>query len=1049
MEQEGCTTLIVTGDKVEGPNTTYDWGILIKNSDTSVGSRETPTHVAAQVGVSFEYQNGALEANHDTFTNSGNDSYAYTGAYAPDGNSTSSATSDGNVGGTTIIDISRTAGVEYPATVYNGYHMYITSGAANGEHSHVVSWNWATHEITVEPAFSAQIVSGVTYEWRPSPLPAAFTRVVFGQNETGLTVCHNQVLSPAPMVADGLTFSLRTNSLGLGGKELVTTMLAFYDDVDDIVTDLNTPDSILGQYNIRGAQNVSVIDNTGKGIAFEISPSKYVYKTVTNSFYANANVSRLWDSRVDNGEAPTVIDYDDSGNRSQYIVQGLTKYMNMNHGKLNYKDAIKYVGRYIHEKESGDQNYICNVGSFWDINIEASGGTYASMVGITGDTRYNGKLNCFWGEYGNIPMIGLYLPHNAYAGALPADGAGAWSDVYPNNFMYNHVEVVKWAAARTGSKWDPAKVTAIQDIAHVVEDYTFEQWEYILSSIESRAADDDLHFAELLVELNAFIDAAQQTGAATYRAGTTPVVLTYRSNPASRAGIVAYQTTVAGDPHPIIDWMTFPLADNTTFNMTFQESAEVDPADPCVLTVNITGPTVGGQACSVTLDPAGGSYTPGTVVTMTPVPGSFYQFRNWEGDLISENNPGTITMNGDKTVRCNFEYIVGVLAAKAAYFGVGFTAETWGIRVTSTWPTGGAGLDGNSVVAAANPFLTPYFYHGDGTGGTPLLGDYPVIHSYDDGMVIENCVVDDNGDNGSIWKPGIYAPSYIAIAIGFDGGSIINCTLNNCARYGIGTTSATDFYIGYNRVTAAQYCISGSGGMSTDGLVEFNDLRGMTRDGFKIRGWDTVTVKNNYVDITPTDNVNLASSVGFEFSTNVPNVVDVTCEHNVVSRKTVGNGQEAHGYAGGYTNVTNGTAMDNGNVGGTTIVDTGKIQANDYWNGFFMQITSGAASGERRTVTDWDKVSATFTVAPAFSVQITIGTNYAVFYVNTGNVVQNNIFYNIHRPGYLHGNPVYTGAPAVDYTITGNTFVYATVADVAINNSGVNNNAHNANNTFV
>jgi hypothetical protein len=64
--------------------------------------------------------------------------------------------------------------------------------------------------------------------------------------------------------------------------------------------------------------------------------------------------------------------------------------------------------------------------------------------------------------------------------------------------------------------------------------------------------------------------------------------------------------------------------------------------------------TVSGSNGSVTLNPTGGSYASGTIVTLTAVPNSGYAFSSWSGDLSGNTNPTTITMNGNKTVTANF-----------------------------------------------------------------------------------------------------------------------------------------------------------------------------------------------------------------------------------------------------------------------------------------------------------------------------------------------------------------------------------------------------------
>ena len=60
----------------------------------------------------------------------------------------------------------------------------------------------------------------------------------------------------------------------------------------------------------------------------------------------------------------------------------------------------------------------------------------------------------------------------------------------------------------------------------------------------------------------------------------------------------------------------------------------------------------------VDLNPAGGSYPSGTVVTLTANADPGWTFDGWSGDLTGNTNPDTITMDGDKTVTATFEEIV-------------------------------------------------------------------------------------------------------------------------------------------------------------------------------------------------------------------------------------------------------------------------------------------------------------------------------------------------------------------------------------------------------
>jgi hypothetical protein len=66
------------------------------------------------------------------------------------------------------------------------------------------------------------------------------------------------------------------------------------------------------------------------------------------------------------------------------------------------------------------------------------------------------------------------------------------------------------------------------------------------------------------------------------------------------------------------------------------------------LTVNTIG------SGSVDLNPAGGTYNYGTVVTLTAIPHVGWTFTEWSGNLDETLNPTTITMNGNKVITALF-----------------------------------------------------------------------------------------------------------------------------------------------------------------------------------------------------------------------------------------------------------------------------------------------------------------------------------------------------------------------------------------------------------
>jgi adhesin HecA-like repeat protein len=57
---------------------------------------------------------------------------------------------------------------------------------------------------------------------------------------------------------------------------------------------------------------------------------------------------------------------------------------------------------------------------------------------------------------------------------------------------------------------------------------------------------------------------------------------------------------------------------------------------------------------SVTKSPNQATYTFGQVVTLTAVPGGGWMFSSWTGDITGNQNPKTITMNGNKAVTAHF-----------------------------------------------------------------------------------------------------------------------------------------------------------------------------------------------------------------------------------------------------------------------------------------------------------------------------------------------------------------------------------------------------------
>jgi uncharacterized repeat protein (TIGR02543 family) len=79
-----------------------------------------------------------------------------------------------------------------------------------------------------------------------------------------------------------------------------------------------------------------------------------------------------------------------------------------------------------------------------------------------------------------------------------------------------------------------------------------------------------------------------------------------------------------------------------------------------------SSPSAGG---SIAANPVGGTYAPGTVVTLTATPAAGYQFSNWSGDCSGSTNPCSVTMNATRSVTANFtplQHALTVTSAPAA-----------------------------------------------------------------------------------------------------------------------------------------------------------------------------------------------------------------------------------------------------------------------------------------------------------------------------------------------------------------------------------------------
>lgn len=195
--------------------------------------------------------------------------------------------------------------------------------------------------------------------------------------------------------------------------------------------------------------------------------------------------------------------------------------------------------------------------------------------------------------------------------------------------------------------------------------------------------------------------------------------------------------------------------------------------------------------------------------------------------------------------------------------------------------------DTEPIIVDSTIYLTSSL---NGNGRTyvhgPNLGDYPVFKLTGSGVTLSNVVIDDGGAFPFSGSVRVYA----AVVISGSNNKIINCVLKNCIRYGFTVQNAYNFYIGYNTVERAQYGISGSsgGGVSgwgKNGVIEYNNIKGMSNCGIKCKAFDGVIIRNNHIDLTP---VSISpSKVGIEFSNDAPNL-NVQVLNNEIIKESSG-----------------------------------------------------------------------------------------------------------------------------------------------------------------
>lgn len=204
--------------------------------------------------------------------------------------------------------------------------------------------------------------------------------------------------------------------------------------------------------------------------------------------------------------------------------------------------------------------------------------------------------------------------------------------------------------------------------------------------------------------------------------GADPIQI-YRNEAFNDPGVTAYDS-LEGDLtdriiiHNPVD-MTTPGTYTITYDVTDSNGLSAAQLTRTVMvsipTRSITTATKGDGAIS--LDPSGGTYEEGTVVTLAATPSDGFQFDHWEGDAYGSANPLTITVNEDLNITAVFTQVVAPPGQST------ITTATQGNGTITLDPSGDAYDEGTEVTLTATPSNGYQFDHweGDASGSANPL----------------------------------------------------------------------------------------------------------------------------------------------------------------------------------------------------------------------------------------------------------------------------------------------------------------------------------------
>jgi len=241
---------------------------------------------------------------------------------------------------------------------------------------------------------------------------------------------------------------------------------------------------------------------------------------------------------------------------------------------------------------------------------------------------------------------------------------------------------------------------------------------------------------------------------------------------------------VSGSTNPV----TVTVTKNMNMTATFAQSFTVTTS---------ANPVAGG---SVTLNPPGPSYAPGTQVTVSAAANSGYSFTNWSGDLSGSNPTETITVNSNMNIVANFGqpqftfnatsagnggtvdwtpkksfYASGEQITVTAMPNTGYAFTNWTGDLTSTVNPLVFPISGDTSIVANFVETQLYTLSVSVPGGGGSVTKSPDLPSYNSGTVVTLTAVPDSGKQFITWG-GDASGTSLVIQVTMTGNKAVSAT---------------------------------------------------------------------------------------------------------------------------------------------------------------------------------------------------------------------------------------------------------------------------------